>query len=302
MRIRPFRPPAVLLAAAVAVLAAAAGSSAAAQANRERTLFVSAVDDKGEPVAGLGPDAFIVRENNQRREVLRVSPATEPIDIALLVDNSQAATDEITFIREALTRFVAAMTPDHRISIIGLADRPTVFVEYTGDAARLDAGIGRLFAMSGSGMTLLDAVAETSRGLEKRSGVRAVIIPVITDGIEFSNRYSRDVVRALGEAGASLHAVTMGTFLHSDEHGIRERSFFLDEGPRKTGGQRVDLLAPSALANSLERLARELSAQYKVVYGRPDSLYGADEVEVASARPGVTMRGIPARGETGAVQ
>jgi hypothetical protein len=156
--------------------------------------------------------------------------------------------------------------------------------------------------MSGSGMTLLDAVAETSRGLEKRSSTRAVMIPVITDGTEFSNRYSRDVVRALEEAGASLHAVTMGTFPHAEEHGIRERSFFLDQGPRATGGQRVDLLAPSALASSMERLARELSAQYKVVYGRPDSLYGADEVEVVSARPGVTMRGIPARGETGAVQ
>src|SRR5918993_308280 len=137
----------------------------AAQA-RERTLFVSAVDQNGEPVEGLGPDAFIVRENGQRREVLRVSRATEPIDIALLVDNSQAASDEITFIREALSKFVAMMAPNNRIAIVALADRPTVFVEYTNDVARLTAGIGRLFAMSQSGMTLLDGVAETSRGLE----------------------------------------------------------------------------------------------------------------------------------------
>ena len=295
-------PPALLLAAVAAVATATLPLRLDAQANRERTLFVSAVDDKGEPVEGLGPDAFIVRENNQRREVLRVSRATEPLDVALLVDNSQAADEEITFIRDALPKFVAALGPEHRVGIIGLADRPTVFIEYTSDPARLNEAIKRLFSMSGSGMTLLDAIVETSRGLEKRSGVRAVIVPVITDGIEFSNRYSRDVVSALERAGASLHVVGMGTFAHSDEHGIRERSFLLDAGPRATGGQRIDLLAPSALATSMERLARELAAQYKVVYGRPDSLYGADEVSVTSARPGITMRGTRARGETGAVK
>ena len=268
---------------------------------RERTLFISAVDEKGEPVEDLGPDAFVIRENNQRREVLRVSRATEPIDIALLVDNSQAANDEITFIRDALTKFVATMAANNRIAIVALADRPTVFVEYTSDVARLNAGIGRLFAMSQSGMTLLDGIAETARGLEKREGPRAVIVPVVTDGVEFTNRYSKDVVQALKRAGASMHAMLMGTFSHTDEHAIRERSFLIDEGPRATGGQRVMLLAPNGLIPSMERLARELSSQYKVVYGRPDSLYEVD-LEIASGRPGVTVRGTPARGETGAIK
>jgi VWFA-related protein len=302
MRTPPSFPPALLLAVAAALAAVALPPRVDAQANRERTLFVSAVDDRGEPVEGLGPEAFIVRENNQRREILRVSRATEPLDVALLVDNSQAADEEIIFIREALAKFIAALGTEHRIAVIGLADRPTVFVEYTGDAARLKEAIGRLFSMQGSGMTLLDAVFETSRGLERRSGVRAAIVPVITDGIEFTNRYSRDVVSALERAGASLHIAGIGTFLHSEEHSIRERSFFLDAGPRASGGQRIDLLAASALPAAMERLARELAAQYKVVYGRPDSLFGADEVEIASARPGITMRGTPARGETGAVK
>ena len=294
--------PALMLAVVFGVAAALLPASIDAQNARERTLFVSAVDDKGEPVEGLGPDAFVIRENGQRREVLRVSRAIEPIDIALLVDNSAAASAEITFFREALSKFVAAMVPDNRIALVALADRPTVFVEYTSDAARLAAGIGRLFSMSSSGMTLLDGVVETARGLEKREGPRAVIIPVITDGVEFTNRYSADVVRSLRRSSAALHAVMVGQFPHSDEHSLRERSFFLDEGPRASGGQRITLLAPNALTTAMQRLARELSSQYKVVYGRPDSLYQSDEYEVTSARPGVTMRGTPARGETGAVK
>ena len=95
-------------------------TSAQNRETRERALFVSAVDKDGEPVSGLGPDAFIVREDGARREVLRVSRATEPIDIALLVDNSTAASHEITFFREALSKFVAKMAPGNNIA----RDRP----------------------------------------------------------------------------------------------------------------------------------------------------------------------------------
>ena len=173
MRTSRLRTPAVLSALLLGAVAAILPTAVGAQNARERTLFVSAVDGKGEPVEGLGPDAFVIRENGQRREVLRVSRASEPIDIALLVDNSAAAADEIIFFREALAAFVARMAADNRIAIIALADRPTVFVDYTSDPARLAAGIGRLFAMSTSGMTLVDGVAETARGLEKRQGPRA---------------------------------------------------------------------------------------------------------------------------------
>ena len=288
------------LALATALTALHHAPAAAQTESREQTLFVSAVDDQGEPVDGLGPDAFIVREEGVRREVIRVSRATEPIDIALLVDNSAAVQDEITFIRGALTAFVATMAPGNQIAIIALADRPTIFTDYTGDAKRLAEGIGRLFPMSQSGMTLLDGIVETARGLERREAPRAVIVPVITDGVEFTNRYSKDVVAAARNARAALHLATIGTFYHSDDHSTRERSFLIDEAPRATGGQRISLLSPHGLDQAMQRLARELSSQYKVVYGRPQSFIQPERIDVSSAQPAVTMRGAPARGETGA--
>jgi VWFA-related protein len=275
-------------------------STAQTRDTRERALFVSAVDKDGEPVSGLGPDAFIVREDGVRREVLRVSRATEPIDIALLVDNSTAASDEITFFREALSKFVATMAPGNNIAVIALADRPTILVDYTSDAKRLSDAVGRLFPMPQSGMTLLDAILETTQGLSRRETPRAVIIPVITDGIEFTNRYSTDAVAALDRVDAALHAVTIGQFAYTEDHGIRERSFLLSNGPGKSGGQQITLLSPHGLDQALQRLARELSSQYKVIYGRPQSLIPPQRTEVSSAKTGVTMRGAPARGESGA--
>jgi VWFA-related protein len=289
--------------AAAAVCAAFVSLSTAphaAQVAREGIMFVSAVDRDGEPVSDLGPDAFQIREDGIRREVLRVSRATEALDIALLVDNSAAASDDITFLRTGLSKFVAKMAPGNHVAVIALADRPTILVDYTDDTKKLSDAVGRLFAMSQSGMTLLDGIFETTRGLSKRETSRAVIVPVFTDGIEFTNRYSKDIVAALQDEDVALHMVTIGQFYHSEEHATRERSFLLDAGPRGSGGQRISLLSPHGLDDALQRLARELSSQYKVVYGRPQQLITPERAEVSSARAGVTMRGARARGESGA--
>jgi VWFA-related protein len=288
------------VAAALTIAASVQPLDAQNAGSRERTMFVSAVDDKGEPVDGLGPEAFVITEDGRRREVLRVSRATEPIDIALLIDNSQAASEEIPFLRESLGKFVAKMSPGNNIAVITLAERPTIATDYTADTKRLSDAVGRLFSMPQSGATLLDAIVETSQGLKRRETPRAVILPVVTDGVEFTNRYFRDVGKALTESRAAMHAVTLGQFYHSEEHGIRERSFLLDEGPRVSGGQRINLLSPNGLDPALQRIARELSSQYKVVYGRPESTIPPEKIEVAAGRAGLTVRGVPSRGGNGA--
>ena len=285
---------------AVAVaLAALSNAGIHAQAGaRERTLFVSAVDSEGEPVEALGPSDFIVTEDGRRREILRVSRASEPMDIALLADNSAAASRAISSLRRGLRRFVAAMGGNHQIALIALADRPTIVVDYTSNRMRLDEGIGRLFAMDSSGMTLLDALVETSAGLRQREATRAVVVPVITPGVEFTNRYGRDVVDSLQRAGVALHAIVIREL---DLAGVaeRERIVVLGAGTRETGGQHVTVLTESAVIPALEKLAQQLSSQYKVVYGRPESLIPPEKTEVTSPRAGVTMRGTPARGRRG---
>lgn len=289
-----------LVPALAAACAVAGARELGAQAGlRERTIFVSAVNGRGDPVDGLGVSDFVVTEDGRQREVLRVSPATEAIDIALLVDTSASAERAISSIRDGVRGFVTQMAVGNQIALVGLADRPTILVDYTSSPERLTQGTGRLFAMNGSGMTLLDAIVEVSGGLRRRDTPRAVIVPVITNGVEFTNRYARDVIAAVRTAGAALHAIVVGHLpIGSTEE--RERAITLDAGTRETGGQHVTLLTESAIEQALLRLARELTSQYKVVYGRPESLIPPDKIEVRPARPGVTMRGAPMRGQPGA--
>lgn len=300
--LRPMRAASLVRLVLIAAVAACAGGARELQAQagvRERTIFVSAVDGRGDPVDGLGLTDFIVTEDGRQREVLRVTPATEAIDIALLIDTSASAERAIAPLRDGVRRFVAQMAVGNQIALVGLADRPTILVDYTSSQERLTQGTGRLFAMNGSGMTLLDALIEVSAGLRRREAPRAVIAPVITNGIEFTNRYARDVIAAMRTAGTSLHAIVVG-HLPVGTTEERERAIALDAGTRETGGQHVTLLTESAIEPALLRLARELTSQYKVVYGRPESLIPPDKIEVRSARPNVTMRGTPMRGQAGA--
>ena len=96
---------------------------------------------------------------------------------------------------------------------------------------------------------------------------------------------------------AALHIVTIGQFIYMEEHGIRERSFFLSNGPEKSGGQQITLLSPHGLDPALQRLARELSSHSNLRAAPVTHPARADGRVIRKA--GVTMRA-PARGESGA--
>src|SRR6187401_1052107 len=269
-----------------------------AQAN-ERVLYVSAWDQKTRaPITGLGIDAFSVQEDGTRREVLRVTPASSPMPIAILVDNSQAARNHIAEIRRALTSFVRAVDNLGPISIIGIADRPTILTDYSTDLKQIDAGIGKVFAMPGSGATLLDAIVEVSKGLARREEDRVAMVMLTTENVEFSTRHYQDVLEELRKGGAQMHAVILntpaGTSL-SDE--ARNRASVLDRGPRESGGTRTDVLASQAFQTKMLELAGILKSQHRVVYARPESLIPPDKIEVSATKPGAEASGAPARGQ-----
>jgi len=255
-------------------------------------MYVSVLNDAGAPVPDLGPADFVIREDNAAREVLKVAPAEEPMQIAVLVDTSQAARDDIAHIRTALPPFVAAMTAARsQVSLIAIGERPTVFTNYTTDAAELSKGIGRIWPLPDSGAYLLDAIVEVCQGFKKREATRPVIVSITTEGPELSNLHHDQVLEPLRASGAAFHAFTLGRPSASQSDEVRARNIVLDEGPRTTGGHRRDLLTSMALAGQLTQLANELNHQYRVTYARPQSLIPPERVTVAAAKPGLTARG-----------
>jgi hypothetical protein len=265
----------------------------------ERVMYVSVFDEKTHaPITGLGPEAFNIKEDGRSREVLRVTPATTPMPIAVLIDNTEGATKTITDLRKALATFIRELDGVGPIALISVADRPTILLDYTTDQKKLLDAAGRIFAVSNSGATLLDAIVETGKGLEKRESDRAAMVIVTTENTEFSTRHYQEVLQGLARSGAMLSAVVFTSPSGSPfDDAARNRATVLDVGPRDSGGVRLDVLTSLAYDNRLHEVAVILKNQHRVVYARPQTLIPPEKVTVAATKPGQEAHGAPARGQ-----
>lgn len=286
----------VVLLAVLLLLPATTPGRVAAQAV-QRALFVSVVNDAGAPVPDLGPADFIVREDNVAREVLRVAPADEPMQIALMVDTSTAARDNIAHYRTALPEFVTALTNPTpsgqrgQVALIATGERPTILTDYTSSVADLQKGITRLWSLPDTGAYLLDGLSEVCQGIKKRESRRPVIVAITQEGTELSYRQYDQVLESLRDCGAPFYALMIGQPSGSLRDEARSRNIVLDEGTRTTGGAREQLLTPMALSAKLKLLADQLTHQYRVTYAHPQSLIPPERVTVTAAKPGLTARG-----------
>ena len=276
---------------AAAAVVAALSSPVLAQ-TEERAIYVSAIDKDDKPVTGLTPADFIVREGGMAREVLRVEPARDPAQIALLVDTSAAIEPYVGDLRRALQAFFKELGGKHEVALISYGERPTVLVDYTRDVKRLESGIGMIFARRESGTELLDAIVEAARGQQKRKAQRPVIVVFNARGQEFGERSHKIVTDELRPIPVALHALLLnkaGAPAPGDRIG-QELELALAEGTRLTGGRREELLTTMALGDRLRAVLDELNNQYKVTYGRPKTLIPPETLEVTSKRPEVTIR------------
>ena len=284
----------------VAALALGTAPAVTGQQSTRHAMYVSVVDADGAPVPDVTVNDLVVREDNTTREILDIRPANEPMQIALVVDNSQAAQAWIQNIRIGLQDFVTTMTssePKNQLAILTIGDRPTIVTDYALDRKVLLDGVGRIFSQPGSGMYLLDTLVDVSHGLIKRGATRPKIVALLTSGIEFSTRYYRDVLSAIADSGATFYALTLGPPSSSMVDEIRNRDRVLAEGTANSGGTTEMVLAPTAIQERLKTLANQLQHEYLVTYSRPESLIPPEKITVAAKKPGVTARGTPVKNQ-----
>ena len=260
-------------------------------ASRTADIYVSAVDRRGAPVTDLTAADFTVREDNAAREVLSVRAATEPLHIALLIDDSQAASEATTHLREGLAAFLERMRGHAEIALITTGDRPTVLAPYTTDTEVLNQRVRRIFPRTSAGAYLLEAIVDASRGLAKRETTRPVIVALtFENGPEFSPQQYQDVLREVEKSGAALHVMAIGSPSSAMNDEMRNRGIVLSDGPARTGGRRDQVLSVTGIPDRLKQVADELLNQYVVTYGRPDKLIPPQKISVGTTRKDVTVR------------
>lgn len=285
-----------LLALGLAALALASAtpqqqdaSRPAASEGRTRSVYVSVLDGKDSPVAGLTIADFVVREDGVAREVVKVEPADGPLDVMLLIDDSEALNPALQPMREGIAKFIDKFQGHGTLGLMTYGERPTMAVRPTTDVNALKRGGGRIFPRPGAGTYLLEAIQEASRDFAKRESPRRAIVVVNMQGTEFSNLQYETVLKDLDASGATLHVQSVGQPNTSRSDEWRNLNMVIAEGTKRTGGRRDQVLAESGIAEALPRVADDLLAQYLVTYGHPERLIPAEKLQVTVSRPGLTV-------------
>jgi hypothetical protein len=285
----------IVVAAALAV--GAGGVLASGQrTSRDRHIYVSVTDRDGAPVADLRAADFTVREDKATREVLKVEPATDPMQIELLVDDSQAIQFMETDVRKGLTVFVTDALAKHdgtEIALTTFGERSTAVVPFMTTAPPLIRGIDLIFGRPGSGAYFLLAISDACKEFKKKNAARPVIVAFVNEnGPEFTTLSSQKITDYIKGAGASLWAVVQQADLSrgvSNEFENRNRSDILDKTTTDSGGRREIILGQSGIGPALKQIAGWLTHEYRVTYSRPESLIPPEHLDVTVTRPGVKV-------------
>jgi VWFA-related protein len=295
----------------VACCAAAGAAQSAANAGQAgppaasagtRHVYVSALDKKGQPLAGLTAKDVTVREDGAPREVLGVQAATAPLAMALLVDDTGPG---IRFIREGVWGFIQRLEGRAEIALVSTGGRNSTVVDFTARLDLLFQGVRQLSTRTTTGAYLLDGVHDAIRSLNEREAERPVIVVVTLEGAEFSSRRADRLLDELAGSGAIMHVVTLGrptlktmtSWNEPPSQSLREnldeninRKKFLQDGSRQSGGRFEQVLVDSGIPRALSEIAEELASQYVVVYNRPDGSAPPKKISVATTRAGTKIR------------
>ncbi|TAK11343.1 MAG: VWA domain-containing protein [Acidobacteria bacterium] len=282
----------VLAAAMVLISAAPRADGHAAQ--KTRTIYASITDKAGAPAANLAPADITVREDGQAREVVSIKAASAPMAVAFLVDNSHVAQAMTAEIRLGATSFVSTLlklSPDSTISLATFGDRPTPVRDFTSSVPVLTKDTGRIFAVSGSGSYLLDAIVDASKAFKKMEAPRKAIVAFVDEsGEEFSNAVRQQVFDAVKASGASVWIVVLqGNGAATESTEGRDRSAVIGDLPRQSGGTTLTILNKQGLNDKMKHLASLMANQFEITYGRPDQLIPPSKLEVTVGIKNLTV-------------
>ena len=293
---------ALLVAAAVATSPHATArltAQAPATPAGSRTIYVTAVDDNGTPVPGLTATDFVIKENGRTQQVIGASPATTPLTVALMIDDSGLGLQSM---REGAAAFVTRLRGLATIALITTGGRNITLVDYTDSTATLMAGLNRVYSRSVTGAFLTDGIVAATEHFTRREVARPVIVSMGVEGEDFSEVRPAEVLAALQRTRTQLYMVRLGRPLIGRSNALAaergesladEQTRFnavLGQAPSRTGGRIEQLALHSGIPRLMSAIAEELAGQYEVTYATQQPA-GIDlRLEVSTPRRGVKVR------------
>jgi hypothetical protein len=224
----------------------------------EQLVIAATVTDRhDEPLAGVKPEEFELRENGKSRPLLRVERDQRPLSVALVVDSSAAmgmayTTDVIPAVRALLDR----LPEGTRFTVWTTGDRPTQVVPFGSTPAQGEALMRNVSA--GQVNAAIDTINEAARAFEHEQARRTAVIVLTTAGPGEANP-------GLESPRASLRPtyLALTVDLGPKNNQLDAMLTFLVE---RTAGVHHHVFSISSIATRYAKLLDFLDAQYRLAW------------------------------------
>jgi VWFA-related protein len=278
--------------ALAACLAAALPASAAGPTTR--TVYVTVVDERGQPVPGLTPADFTVKESGKEREIVSVAPASEKMRLALMVEQPLAAQASV---RVGLAEFATRVCPSAEIALFMVTQRNEKIVDFTSDSNALVDGIRNLpLSQPRWTASVPDALYEMAKNFEKAKPARPVIVLATVEQSQSTEIDPEGILSQIAKSRAQFWAVSIqpaGSGSAPKVNSIRDfagRSQVIGDGTEQSGGRRIEVMVLTSFQRGLQQVADDLSSQCLITYTLPDGVRASDRISVSLKKPGATLR------------
>jgi VWFA-related protein len=181
-------------------------------------LNVGVVDRTGHAITTLSQNDFVVYEDGVRQTIRSFEPTQAPFSLVIMLDLSGSTLNFRTQLKMAALRFIDALAPDDRVSVVAFWAQRRVkeprsvshvetLTDFTTDRRKI------VFALTervpnGSGDTNLYEALRHSMNALNKEGKRRKAIVVLTDGIDTSlsaeDRLATATAKTGDEAVASI--------------------------------------------------------------------------------------------------
>lgn len=161
------------------------------------TVVVSTTD--GRPLPALKAEHFRVFEDHKRQEIAYFAAFDAPVDMLLLIDDSNSMQEKMPLVKQAAEVFFDRLRPQDRAGLIAFGEQTVLLADLIHSPTKLKQALARIPAEAGT--NFYDALYLSARELVKQAGSERKAIIVLSDGVDTSSYYTFDQASQLLERG-----------------------------------------------------------------------------------------------------
>ncbi len=256
-----------------------------------RSVYVTVLDKDGQPVGGLTPADFKIKEDGKERAITAVAPPSVRAHVSILIEESLSADSNV---RQGTFDFAKQIIGQADIALVLVGLRNVTVVDYTNDLnAIVNAINGFSLRQSPLGEHMTEGIYEAARTLDEKPLDRPILVALALETAQDSAEDPKRVLEQLSDSGAVLHAVTIPTGQQVLDVGqmadFAERGQVLGDGTKQSGGQRIEVNGTTGIPIALQKIAAEIEGQYLISYTLPDGVKPSNKLNVSLERKGATL-------------